>query len=461
IVHRDIKPENILVDKSGRVKIADFGIAKIVGGEARDFTLTSVGEIMGTPAYMAPEQVEHPSEVDHRADIYSLGVVFYQRLTGELPLGRFSPPSRKVHIDVRLDEVVLRALEKEPDRRYQQAGEVKTEVETIARAPGPQGAQECAGVRLFRNTEKKRQRWRLRLAIVLLLLALFGINIAITWTAVRRPHQKPATVQRELSPIERFQAALQRAADCKDKAALLALINSEGVSAEDRKSMASVINQILSWPGVKVECRQRSQTEPLLVERNGKTYTLNGKWILNAAFHNTDPALDKWNGPIFQGGLTPKGMRILTQIEANGDAARSARSISDSRVGLFEIHGVADAAGPHTQDYSLPQRNGETETLHLESAVLLDSLAVRSAKVEQTATGYSLRIALDEDGTRRFAEITARRLDKRIGIIVDGKLLSAPVVKDPIFGGNLTIGGDLTEQEARQLAAKFKKALEE
>ncbi|MDD5349786.1 MAG: serine/threonine-protein kinase, partial [Chthoniobacteraceae bacterium] len=141
IVHRDIKPENILVDKSGRVKIADFGIAKIVGKEARDFTLTSMGDVMGTPAYMAPEQVEHPSEVDHRADIYSLGVVFYQMLTGELPLGRFAPPSRKVHIDVRLDEVVLRALEKEPDRRYQQAGEVKTEVETIAGTPGSAGTE--------------------------------------------------------------------------------------------------------------------------------------------------------------------------------------------------------------------------------------------------------------------------------------------------------------------------------
>ena len=75
---------------------------------------------------MAPEQIEHPLEVDHRADIYSLGVVFYQMLTGELPIGRFAPPSKKVQIDVRLDEVVLRALEKEPERRYQQASEVKS-----------------------------------------------------------------------------------------------------------------------------------------------------------------------------------------------------------------------------------------------------------------------------------------------------------------------------------------------
>ena len=131
VVHRDIKPENILVDSRGRVKIADFGLAKLVGQPLKDFTLTGEGQVMGTPHYMAPEQLEHPKAVDHRADIYSLGVVFYQMLTGELPIGKFSPPSQRVEIDVRLDEVVLRALEKEPERRYQQVSELKTRVETI------------------------------------------------------------------------------------------------------------------------------------------------------------------------------------------------------------------------------------------------------------------------------------------------------------------------------------------
>ena len=140
IVHRDIKPENMLLDKKGRVKIADFGLAKMLGREPQDFHLTGAGQVMGTPHYMAPEQVEHPQEVDHRADIYSLGVVFYEMLTGELPLGKFAPPSStKVQVDVRLDEVVLHALEKEPERRYQQASEVKTDVETIATALGRTG----------------------------------------------------------------------------------------------------------------------------------------------------------------------------------------------------------------------------------------------------------------------------------------------------------------------------------
>ena len=139
IVHRDIKPENVLLDKKGRVKIADFGLAKILGQDA-DVRLTGARDVMGTPHYMAPEQVEKPQEVDHRADIYSLGVVFYEMLTGELPLGKFDPPSHKVQIDVRLDDVVLRSLANNPDRRYQQVSEVKTDLESIAENPSARPA---------------------------------------------------------------------------------------------------------------------------------------------------------------------------------------------------------------------------------------------------------------------------------------------------------------------------------
>lgn len=134
VVHRDIKPENVLLDRQGHVKITDFGIAKMFGPDVETVMLTG-GDVVGTPHYMAPEQIEHPGDVDHRADIYSLGVVFYELLTGELPLGKFGAPSSRVQIDVRLDEVVLRTLEKEPARRYQQASQVKAQVEGIAGSP--------------------------------------------------------------------------------------------------------------------------------------------------------------------------------------------------------------------------------------------------------------------------------------------------------------------------------------
>jgi tRNA A-37 threonylcarbamoyl transferase component Bud32 len=135
VVHRDVKPANILIDKQGRVKIADFGLAKIVNKEKKDFTLTGVSDVMGTAEYMAPEQRRAAQAVDHRADIYSLGVVFYEMLTGEVPMGKFEPPSKRVEVDVRLDDVVLRTLEREPERRYQKASEVKTSVETINGTP--------------------------------------------------------------------------------------------------------------------------------------------------------------------------------------------------------------------------------------------------------------------------------------------------------------------------------------
>ncbi len=133
VIHRDIKPENVLVDRSGRVKITDFGLAKILDQAGPSVTITGTGQVMGTPQYMAPEQLAN-SNVDHRADIYSLGVVFYELLTGNLPRGRFELPSRRIDVDVRLDEVVLRALEQDPDLRYQHARELKTDVAT---ATGP------------------------------------------------------------------------------------------------------------------------------------------------------------------------------------------------------------------------------------------------------------------------------------------------------------------------------------
>jgi tRNA A-37 threonylcarbamoyl transferase component Bud32 len=148
VLHRDIKPENILLDSKGRVKLVDFGIAKLIAEPdsdhadafAADPRLTQAGAALGTPSYMAPEQREHPSDVDHRADIYSLGVVFYELLTGELPAGGLVRPSEKSGADPRVDAIVQQALERERDRRQHSAGEMRTQVQTISGGPGEPGS---------------------------------------------------------------------------------------------------------------------------------------------------------------------------------------------------------------------------------------------------------------------------------------------------------------------------------
>ena len=133
VVHRDLKPENILLDADGAPWIADFGLAKMAGDDSAG--LTQSGQLLGTYRYMAPEQLAGAKGVDHRADIYALGVVFYELLTGSLPQGRFEPPSRRVAVDVRLDEVVLRSLERDPQRRYQRADDLSRAV--VAAGDGP------------------------------------------------------------------------------------------------------------------------------------------------------------------------------------------------------------------------------------------------------------------------------------------------------------------------------------
>ena len=121
IAHRDIKPENILLDRAGVVKIADFGVAAIIGEDE--------GEKTGTPSYMPPGEA---GETDHRADIYALGVVFYEMLTGERPEKDLVRPSQKAAVDAALDEIVLRALARNPGKRFQTIAEMSRELQTLS-----------------------------------------------------------------------------------------------------------------------------------------------------------------------------------------------------------------------------------------------------------------------------------------------------------------------------------------
>lgn len=132
IIHRDIKPENVLLGEDGSLKIVDFGIAKTANDPLNQRTnLTRTRQVLGTPHYVAPEQIEAPEMVDHRIDLYSLGVLFYELLTGKLPVGHFEPPSMlNPRVSPQVDAVVIRALQRQPARRFQSANEFLAAVQS-------------------------------------------------------------------------------------------------------------------------------------------------------------------------------------------------------------------------------------------------------------------------------------------------------------------------------------------
>jgi hypothetical protein len=171
------------------VKVADFGLARVDAPTSEQWGQTMTGMVLGTPDYMAPEQ-KSGSRVDHRADIYSLGVMLYEMLCGQVPQGIFDPPSLRVSVDERIDQVVIRAMQQEPDRRYSNTGEMKSEVENIRQTPLPKAVAGADGKKASKparapspapgTTEPAREKsstpW---LAGVAALCALVAVSVVI------------------------------------------------------------------------------------------------------------------------------------------------------------------------------------------------------------------------------------------------------------------------------------------
>lgn len=192
IVHRDVKPDNVLL--TGRhAMVTDFGVAKAVNEAGGTQIVTSVGITLGTPAYMAPEQAAGDPHIDHRVDIYAVGVLAYEMLTGSPPFSGATPRvlsahmtdepepprARRPEIPAALEGVVLKCLQKDPAQRWQSADELLAQLESFATTSGVITPLPRAGVGALATVVRKP---KIAIPLAAVLAALVAIGL---WAWVR------------------------------------------------------------------------------------------------------------------------------------------------------------------------------------------------------------------------------------------------------------------------------------
>ena len=213
VVHRDIKPANLLLTRDGTVKIADFGLAK--HDDATLLGLTKTNVAVGTPDFLAPEAWTPGTTLDARADVYAVGVTLYQMLTGKVPRGLWAMPSERFGTDPRFDAIIERALQPEPEARYQSSAELRRDLEKIQAEPGEGGsARAASGVatnsprsaRLPTSAASPKHR-RLTVALIAVAVSFAGALAVLLWPRPPKPNSVPLAATDTKAPTVR-EAAL-------------------------------------------------------------------------------------------------------------------------------------------------------------------------------------------------------------------------------------------------------------
>ena len=209
IVHRDIKPQNILVDSEGRVKVTDFGIARVLDSGSN----TGTGNVLGSVHYFSPEQARG-AVADAKSDLYSVGVVLYEMLTGHVPFDADTPMAvalKHIHekpvpptsqnpaVWISLDEIIMKALEKDPARRYQSAAQMASDLKLAVRHPN-------GGVVRVKEEETEREPKRFPSWLVAVLaVAVLAVALLFSWQSYERLKTRvrvPSIVMADLEDAE-------------------------------------------------------------------------------------------------------------------------------------------------------------------------------------------------------------------------------------------------------------------
>ncbi len=190
VIHRDIKPANVLIHQDGRVKVADFGLAKR-HDPLLTHALTRSDTAIGTPDFVAPEMLLPGTVADHRADIYAVGVMLYQMLTGEIPRGIFKMPSQRFpELDERFNAIVCKAMETDREERYQSALDMRRDLEAIMITP-----RSCAA--LATTSAKAGRKVRRSVLVSLAAVPVLGVG---AFMAFHRPPPQDMTKPAASSP---------------------------------------------------------------------------------------------------------------------------------------------------------------------------------------------------------------------------------------------------------------------